>query len=84
MDKILQKLRVIESDVVPKEGATITAESTSLRIVHTCGCVLVEHFAPGQPLTQRLREDNPERYGTLMANRKYHIELCDQHRKLIK
>ena len=84
MDKILQKLNVIESDAVPKEGATITVESTSIKIVHTCGCVFVEHFAPGRLLTQRTREDNPERYGTLMANRKYHIELCDQHRKLIK
>ena len=43
----IDKLRIIESDAVPKEGAKIEVLSTSIKITHTCGCVLVEHFAAG-------------------------------------
>ena len=41
----LDKVRFIESDAVPKEGASIKSLSTSIEITHACGCVLVEHFA---------------------------------------
>ena len=76
MDTI-EKLRIIESDAVPKEGATIEALSTSIKITHTCGCVLVEHFAAGVP--DMRREEDPEKYDRLLAERRYHIELCNQH-----
>ena len=76
MDTI-EKLRIIDSDAVPKEGATIEALSTSIKITHTCGCVLVEHFAAGVP--DRRREENPEKYDRILAERRYHIELCNQH-----
>ena len=76
MDTI-EKLRIIESDAVPKEGATIEALSTSIKITHTCGCVLVEHFAAGVP--DMRREENPEKYDRILAERRYHIELCNQH-----
>ena len=49
----IDKLRIIESDAVPKEGAKIEALSTSIKITHTCGCVLVEHFAAGKPDMRR-------------------------------
>ena len=78
MDTI-EKLRIIESDAVPKEGATIEALSTSIKITHTCGCVLVEHFAAGVP--DMRREENPEKYDRILAERRYHIELCNQHQK---
>ena len=73
----IDKLRIIESDAVPKEGATIEALSTSIKITHTCGCVLVEHFAAGEP--DMHREENPAKYDRLLAERRYHIELCNQH-----
>ena len=73
----IDKLRIIESDAVPKEGAKIEALSTSIKITHTCGCVLVEHFAAGVP--DMRREENPAKYDRLLAERKYHIELCNQH-----
>ncbi len=74
----LDKLRIIESDAVPKEGAKIEPLSTSIKITHSCGCILVEHFACGKPTTVR-KEDDPEKYARLYAERKYHIELCNEH-----
>ena len=76
MDTI-NKLRIIESDAVPKEGAKIEVLSTSIKITHTCGCVLVEHFAAGVP--DMRREEDPEKYDLLLAERKYFIELCNEH-----
>ena len=73
----IDKLRIIESGAVPKEGAKIEALSTSIKITHTCGCVFVEHFAAGKP--DKRREDDPEKYDRLLAERRYHIELCNQH-----
>ena len=73
----IDKLRIIESDAVPKENAKIEALSTSIKITHTCGCVLVEHFAAGVP--DMRREENPSKYDRLLAERRYHIELCNQH-----
>ena len=67
----IDKLRIIESDAVPKEGAKIEALST-------CGCVLVEHFAAGKP--DMRREEDPEKYDRLLAERKYFIELCNEHK----
>lgn len=74
---ILQKLRIIESDAVPKEDAKIELMDTSVKITHTCGCVLVEHFAAGAPKMRR--KDNSELYDRLLAERKYFIELCNLH-----
>ena len=37
----LEKLNIIESNRVPKKGTTIDKLGTSIRITHTCGCVLV-------------------------------------------
>ena len=51
----IDKLRIIESDAVPKEGAKIEALSTSIKITHTCGCVLVEHFAAGKQIVLFVR-----------------------------
>ena len=62
--EMIEKLRIIESDAVPKEGAKIEAMSTSIKITHTCGCVLVEHS---------------EKYDGLLAERRYFIELCNEH-----
>lgn len=75
---VLDKLRIIMSDAVPKENAKIEMLSTSVKVTHTCGCVLVEHFACGEPTTGRQDED-PEMYERLLAERKYHIELCNKH-----
>ena len=54
----LDKLCIIESDAVPKEGAKIENLSTSIKITHSCGCVMVEHFACGNPTTVR-KEESP-------------------------
>lgn len=72
------KLRIIESDAVPKKGAKIENLSTSIRITHSCGCVMVEHFACGNPTTVH-KEESPEKYKRLLAERKYHVELCKEH-----
>lgn len=74
----LDKLRIIMSDAVPKTAAKIETFGTSMKITHTCGCVLVEHFACSEPTTVRQDED-PEMYERLLAERKYHIELCNKH-----
>lgn len=76
MDK-LDKVRFIESDAVPKEGASIKSLSTSIEITHTCGCVLVEHFAYGR--TPRRLDETPESYERRQAERKYYAELCPEH-----
>ena len=78
----INKLRIIESDDVPKEGATIETLSTSIKITHTCGCVLVEHFAAGVP--DMRREENPEKYDRILAERRYFIELCNKHKNCNK
>ena len=75
---ILEKLRIIESDAVPKVGAKIENLGTSLKITHTCGCVLVEHFACGTP-TGIYKDEDPEKYERLLAERKYFVELCGEH-----
>lgn len=67
------------SDVVPKENAKIEILSTSIKITHTCGCVLVEHFACGEPTGVR-KEEAPKEYERLLAERKYHVELCNTHK----
>lgn len=74
----LDKLRLIESDAVPEEGAKIDALSTSIRIIHACGCVLVEHVACGR--TPRRPDETPERYRRRQAERKYFVKLCPEHR----
>ena len=43
----IDKLRIIESDAVPKEGAKIEALSTSIKITHTRCKVLHKHTAAG-------------------------------------
>ena len=75
------KLRIIESDFVPKEGAKIELLSTSMKITHACGCVLVEHFASGIPLKYR-RTEGPEVKNEAYYNRKYWIELCNKHKNV--
>lgn len=75
----LDKLHIIESDTVPKEGARIETLGTSIKITHACGCVLVEHFACGKPSVPE--DENPERYERLLAERRYHIELCRLHNR---
>lgn len=77
MKSIQEKLRIIESDLVPKEGAKIEMLSTSVKITHVCGCVLVEHFAAGKPLKYR---NGPIVSNEVYFNRKYWIELCDKHK----
>lgn len=67
------------SDAVPKENAKIEILSTSIKITHTCGCVLVEHFACGDPTGVR-KEEAPKEYERLLAERKYHVELCNTHK----
>lgn len=76
-----EKLSIIVSDVVPKSGAKIEVLSTSMKITHACGCVLVRHFAPGKPHTL-FREQDPEKYDEIYYNRKYWIELCEEHRNV--
>lgn len=67
------------SDAVPKENAKIEMLSTSVKVTHTCGCVLVEHFACGEPTGVR-KEEAPKEYERLLAERKYHVELCNTHK----
>lgn len=67
------------SDAVPKENAKIEMLSTSIKVTHTCGCVLVEHFACGEPTDVR-KEEDPKEYERLLAERKYHVELCNTHK----
>lgn len=67
------------SDAVPKENAKIEMLSTSIKVTHTCGCVLVEHFACGEPTGVR-KEEDPEEYERLLVERKYHVELCNTHK----
>lgn len=74
---ILDKLSIIESNTVPKEGAVIETLSTSIEITHRCGCVLVEHFA----------SEEPQNCGTSRktdAERRYYIELCPMHGRFDK
>lgn len=78
MDK-LDKVRFIESDIVPKEGVKIETLSTSIEITHACGCVLVEHFACGQ--TPRRPDESDESYQRRQALRKYFVKLCPEHEK---
>lgn len=68
----LDKLSVIESDAVPKEGAIIETLSTSIKITHRCGCVLVEHFAAAAPSNRDTSQESD-------ARRRYYIELCKEH-----
>lgn len=77
----IAQLDIIESDAVPKEEATFEKLSTSIKITHTCGCVLVEHFACGKPNVRK--DDNPTAYRRLLAQRKYFVELCPEHSKLL-
>ena len=77
----IAQLDIIESDAVPKEDAKIEVLSTSMKIIHTCGCVLVEHFACGKPNVRE--EDDPATYRRLLAQRKYFVELCPEHSKLL-
>lgn len=76
---IFDKLRIIRSDAVPKENARIETLGTSVKITHTCGCVLVEHFACGEPTTVR-QDEAPDMYERLLAERKYYVELCSTHK----
>lgn len=73
----LDKVRFIESDAVPKEGASVKSLSTSIEITHACGCVLVEHFAYGR--TPRRPDETPESYERRQARRKYYVKLCPGH-----
>lgn len=76
MDK-LDKVRFIESDAVPKEGASVKSLSTSIEITHACGCVLVEHFAYGW--TPHRPDESDESYQRRQAERKYYVKLCPEH-----
>lgn len=73
----LDKVRFVESDAVPKEGAKIETLSTSIKITHACGCVLVEHFACGH--TPRRPDESDESYQRRQAERKYYVKLCPEH-----
>ncbi len=76
----LEKLRIIESDAVPKEGANIETLSTSIKTTYSCGCFFVEHFACSKPSMKK--EDQPQKiYNEAYARRKYFIELCAEHRE---
>lgn len=73
---IKEKLKIFLSDIVPKENAKIELLGTSMKITHSCGCVLVEHFAACEPHTL-IKDYNPDEYD----NRKYWVELCSKHSK---
>ena len=76
----VDKLRFLESDAVPKEGAKFENIGTSVKITHRCGCVLIHHLAAGVPTTVS-KSENAEKYEILRCERQYHIELCDKHKK---
>lgn len=70
----LDKLSIIESDAVPKEGPIIETLSTSIKITHRCGCVLVEHFAHAVPKNRDTSQEAD-------ARRRHYIELCKEHQQ---
>jgi len=76
----LDKVRFVESDAVPKENAKIETLSTSIKITHACGCVLVEHFACGH--TPCRSEETLISYERRQAERQYFVELCPEHEKI--
>lgn len=77
---ILEKLRIIE-EKVPKEGADVVSSGTSIHITHLCGCLLVEHHAPGRPYAREEGEDL-DKFRLLMAERRYFVELCKEHQNV--
>ncbi len=77
---IVQQLKVIESEAVPKEGATIETNSTSITITHTCGCILVDHFAAKIPTRSSYHSSRV--YDFICKSAKYYVELCPEHTPL--
>lgn len=75
----LDKLHFIESDAVPKEGATCEPLSTSIQITHCCGCKLTQHFADGH--ARHRDDDTPGDYERRQSERAYSVELCPEHEK---
>lgn len=79
MYSMLDKLRFIESDAVPGENAVIETLSTSVKITHRCGCILVRHFAADRPLSAV--SVRPDMAKELQARRENHIAFCPAHQK---
>lgn len=76
---MLDKLSFIESDVVPKENAKVESFGTSIKITHSCGCVLVQHFAVDSPLPAH--NVDPACAERLQAERDHWVEFCPEHQK---
>ena len=79
---ILEKVRFIESEAVPKDGAKCESLSTSIQITHACGCVLTQHFACGH--TEHKGDDCPGDYNRRQAERAYFVQLCPEHEVLFR
>lgn len=76
-DSILEKLRFVKSDAVPKNGAKIEPSGTSVRITHKCGCLIMQHVFCG--LVVQYAKETPENYKRRQAERAYFVEMCPQH-----
>lgn len=76
-DNILNKLRFVESDAVPKDGANVEPSGTSLRITHKCGCIIMQHQFCGKVLQGA--NESPEDYERRQAERAYFVEMCPKH-----
>lgn len=76
-DCILEKLRFIESDAVPKDGAEIKPSGTSVRITHKCGCAIMQHLFCDRVIQSA--DESLENYERRQAERAYFVEMCPEH-----
>lgn len=76
-NNILEKLRFVESDAVPKDGAEIEPSGTSIRITHKCGCVIMQHLFCGKVIQDT--NESTENYERRQAERAYFVEMCPKH-----
>ena len=90
MEEQIEKLRFILSDAVPAIGAVIKplridtstatgGASTSIQIIHTCGCVLTQHIFCDQLIP--LNGESRKNYLRRQVEREYFVELCPLHAK---
>ena len=80
---ILEKIEIIENHV-PTDGVkfeNISSGGFSIKRTHKCGCFIVEHHHQQRQqisaLTLEMESD------VTFFNRRYFVELCDEHKTLI-
>jgi hypothetical protein len=74
--KTIDKLKIVGGALFGDETKKEPLGNQSIKTTYPCGCFVVYHKYAGKPIK---KDETPEQYATLQADRSFFVELCKTH-----